>query len=302
MVAQGSAGMSRPGTPSGPAGPLHPQQRQELLGRIGQAITAGLPSGWRQVRVEYRAAGRHIEADVVVTDPSGTPQVVQPSPQAVQLLGTLRTGMYQPGRGTWLSAAIVFLPDGQVRPEFVADNEPAWRRVPPPIGFTDELRFFPREPRFVPEWLRKRSAGESPTPAAEAASPADDYGMRQPRVYDGLRPDGIPVVNRPPLSPDERARVTEYLAGAPVVLAARSYDVDAFQPDREPLVPLNFRTDGVWVWPGAVGYYLREHGVPPDPDLVAHIRARRFTLAEVSDAAQDRAVVAVVGGDPAAHD
>ncbi|MFD0540822.1 hypothetical protein ACFQY7_50440 [Actinomadura luteofluorescens] len=38
-------------------------------------------------------------------------------------------------------------------------------------------------------------------------------------------------------------------------------------------MPLTFHTDGTWVWSGAVAYYLTEHGVPPEPDLVAHIRA-----------------------------
>ena len=43
---------------------------------------------------------------------------------------------------------------------------------------------------------------------------------------------------------------------APVVLAARSNGDDAFAPGRTDVVPLNFRTDGSWVWPGAVAYYL----------------------------------------------
>ncbi|PXY24812.1 hypothetical protein BAY59_22370 [Prauserella coralliicola] len=274
---------------SQPPGPLNPQQRQQLIGQIGQAVTAGLPPGWRQVRVEYRAAGRHIEADVVVTRPDGTPVPVQPPPPAVQLLGTLRTGMYQPGRGTWLAAALVFVPGGPPRTEFVIDEEPGWRRVPPPIGFADELRFFPRADQFVPEWLTKRARGDS------GDRPADEYGLRQPRVYDGLDPDGRPVVNRPPLPPAERDRALDYLTKAPVVMAARSYDTDAFAPDREPAVPLNFRTDGVWVWPGSVGYYLREHAIAPDPDLMAYLRARNFVLPEVGEPARKKAVAAITG-------
>lgn len=262
------------------------------IGRIGQVVTAGLPPGWRQVRVEYRAVGRHIEADVLVTGPDGVPRPVRPDPMAVQLLGTLRTAMYQPGRGTWLAAVLVFTPAAPPATEFVIDEEPRWRRVPPPIGFADELRFFPRADQFVPDWLRRR-AGVEPTSAA-----ADEYWMRQPRVYDGLGPDGKPVVNRPPLPPADRDRVLEYLTKAPVVLAARSYDVDAFSPEREPAVPLNFRTDGNWVWPGAVVYYLREHSVSPDPDLVNHIRARRFVVPDVGDSARELAITAITGGEP----
>ena len=53
---------------------------------------------------------------------------------------------------------------------------------------------------------------------------------------------------------------------------------------------------GGGAWPGAVAYYLREHEVPPDPDLVAHIRARRFTPpSEVSAEATVLALAAITG-------
>lgn len=272
-----------------PSGPLRPEQ---LIGQLAQLIAPGLPV---RVRVEYRAVGRHIEADVSITGPDGVPRPVRPDPQVVQLLGALRTAMYQQGRGTWVSAVLEFAPSAQPVTEFVLDEEPRWRRTPPPVGFVDELRFFPREDRFVPDWLRPRVG----SPAARP-EPADEYGMRQPRVYDGLDADGRPVVDRPPLPPAERDRVLDYLTNAPVVLAARSYAVDVFAPEREPLVPLNFRTDGSWVWPGAVPYYLREHSVVPDPDLVNHIRARQFVVPEVGEPAREQAVTAVTGGDPLA--
>lgn len=267
--------------------PSEPSRPEQLIGQIAQLIAPGLPV---RVRVEYRAVGRHIEADVLITGPDGVPQPVRPDPRVVQLLGTLRTAMYQQGRGTWVSAVLEFAPSVPPTTEFVLDEEPRWRRTPPPIGFADELRFFPREDRFVPDWLRARIAGPPAQP-----EPADDYGMRQPRVYDGLDADGRPVVNRPPLPPAERDRVLDYLTNAPVVLAARSFDVDAFAPDRSPAVPLNFRTDGNWVWPGSVVYYLREHSIAPDPDLVNHIRARRFVVPEVGEPAKELAVNAITG-------
>lgn len=261
---------------SRPSEPLRPEQ---LIERLSQLIAPGLPV---RVRVEYRAVGRHVEVDVLITGPDGVARAVRPDPMVVQLLGTLRTAMYEQGRGTWVSAVIEFAPDTPPVTEFALDEEPRWRRRPPAVGFADELRFFPRDERFVPEWLR-----DTGTDA--------DYRMRQPRVYDGLDATGRPVVNRPALAAEERDRVLDYLANAPVVLAARSYDVDAFAPDREPEVPLNFRTDGSWVWPGAVVYYLREHDVAPDPDLVNHIRARRFVLPGVDDPAKDLAIAAITG-------
>jgi hypothetical protein len=210
--------------------------------------------------------------------------------------------MYQPGRGTWLVAVLVFGPANASVVKFLPDVEPRWRRPPPLVGFQDELRFFPRAEQFIPPWLRLRAGLAVPAPAlvltaTPPATGAED--LRTPRVYDGLDESGRPVVNREPLPAAEKERVLEYLDGAPVVLAARTYDTDAFDPDRTDAVPLNFRTDGSWIWPGAVAYYLREHEVAPDPKLLTHIRALRFTMPEVGEPARELALAAITGETPA---
>ncbi|MGW5721805.1 ferredoxin [Amycolatopsis sp. NPDC003865] len=274
-----------------PPGPLRPDQQQEIVRQIGAVLMSQVPPGWRQLRVEYRAAGRHVEADLLVTGPDGLPRPGQPHPEAVRLLGVLRSGMYQPGVGTWLGAIFVFEPAQPPDVDFVRpDLEPPFRQQPPPIGFADELRFFPRADEHIPAWLRER-AGLTP--------PAADGEVRTPRIYDGLDASGRPLIRRPQLVPAEIERVLAYLDAAPVILASRSNGPDAFAPDRADAVPMNFRTDGAWAWPGAVAYYLREHGVPPDPDLVAHIRARRFTApTEVPEPAKDLALAAITGEEP----
>lgn len=133
-----------------------------------------------------------------------------------------------------------------------------------------------------------------------AVNPAEqtvvnDPELRMAKVYDGRDEQGRPVVNRSPLEENSRSAVLAYLESAPIVLAARSTDQDEFVPgDRD--VPLTFRTDGVWVWAGAVPHYLHKHGLPPEPELVAHIVARGFRVGEVSDAAKDRAVRAITTG------
>jgi hypothetical protein len=281
-----------------PAVPMNSEQQRQLVWQVGQALAVALPPGWRQVRAEYRAAGRHVEADIVVTGLDGTPRPVPPPPEILRLLGMLRTGMYQPGRGTWLVGVLVFGPANVLSADYQPDVEPRWRRPPPPIGFQDELRFFPRAEQFIPPWLRQRAGLPAPAPApvliaTPPATDADD--LRTPRVYDGLDESGRPVVNREPLQTAEKERVLEYLDGAPVVLAARTYDTDAFDPDRTDAVPLNFRTDGSWIWPGAVAYYLREHEIAPDPELLTHIRALRFTMPEVGEPAKELALAAITG-------
>ncbi len=403
-----------------PPVPLTAAQQQELVQQIGQAAAAALPAGWQQLQVVCRAAGRHVEVDVAALAPDNRTYPVQPHPELPRLFGVLRTGMYQPGRGTWLTATLVFSPQQPPFTDYQPDVEPRWRQLPPPIGFQDELRFFPREDRFVPPWLRQRAgatppgaapgqpvpppvpgagpavppplpgaenppaappaqaaeqpvpalpldeptsppplpgtenppaappaqAAEQPVPAlpvdepatppplpdveqAASASAGDEaqsepsevaaattasaeaqpteaetvaseedsaspaVELRTPRVYDGLDEAGNPVVQREALSAEERERVLTYLDSAPVILASRSKDTDAFDRSRTDAVPLNFRTDGSWVWPGAVAYYLREHGISPDPELLEHIRAAGYAAPEVDEATQERMLAAL---------
>jgi hypothetical protein len=269
---------------------LTPEQRG-LVDRVRGALAGAAGAGWRQVQVEYRAAGRHIEVDVLVTGTDGMPQPIQPPAEVVALLGDLRAGMYQSGRGTWLGVVMIFDPSHEPVIDFSFDVEPRWRRAVPPIGFQDELRTFPRTDQYIPGWLRLR-AGLPPMPAGMPREPGE---IKNARIHDGLDAAGQPVINRSPLPPDERDRVLSYLDAAPVVLAARGHDHDLFDPERAPAVPLTFRTDGAWVWPGAVAYYLREHDIAPDPELLTHIRASRFTMPEVDEPARKRAVAAVTG-------
>jgi hypothetical protein len=44
-----------------------------------------------------------------------------------------------------------------------------------------------------------------------------------------------------------------------------------------------------------VAYYLREHEVAPDPELLTHIRALRFTMPEVDEPARELALAAITG-------
>ncbi|MET9212412.1 MULTISPECIES: hypothetical protein [unclassified Nocardia] len=90
-------------------------------------------------------------------------------------------------------------------------------------------------------------------------------GLRLSAPFDGRDPGGKPVVNRPGLD----ARVRD--------------------------VPLNFHTDGVFVWPGAVPHYLRKYGVPPEPALVQHIVGKKFEIGEVGEDARQAAVRLVTG-------
>jgi hypothetical protein len=105
------------------------------------------------------------------------------------------------------------------------------------------------------------------------------------------------MVNRPPVPEDERAKLLGYLNAAPVVLQRRELDVDRMTPDNGPMVPVAFHTDGRWIWPAAVNYYLHNYGVPPEPDLVEHVHRMGFALPVVDE--QAMAAAAAFLGPPA---
>ncbi|WP_258345784.1 glycohydrolase toxin TNT-related protein [Saccharopolyspora gregorii] len=147
----------------------------------------------------------------------------------------------------------------------------------------------------LPRRESRRGEQHEPEPAAFAAEPpaADDpdAGFRTALVFDDFDDQGRPLVaTRAPVPQDEIGALRHYLENAPIVLASRDNDDDLLDPNAPASVPSTWHTDGTWVWPGAVPYYLMQYGVPPQPELVEHIRSRRFALGEVDDRTRDAAV------------
>ena len=96
--------------------------------------------------------------------------------------------------------------------------------------------------------------------------------------FDGVNPDGSPRIMRAQLDPREIPALQMYLTQAPVVLAAPGNAQDELVPSAGQNIPRAFHSDGVWVWPAAVGYYLGYYQLPPSDALLAHIRMRNYQL------------------------
>lgn len=126
--------------------------------------------------------------------------------------------------------------------------------------------------------------------------PAEAGGFRIARVFDPAGPDGRPRVEESRgrvTDADERRRLLGFLDGGTVVADAGVRDTDVLEPHRAAAVPIVFRTDGTWIWDEAVGYYLRWHQVPPEPDLLAHIRGRSYYAATVEGSVRETARAAL---------
>jgi hypothetical protein len=96
----------------------------------------------------------------------------------------------------------------------------------------------------------------------------------------------------------ETASVLSYLnAGTPVLFDSQLRP-DVLAPARGDVVPAGLRTDGRLVWSDAVGYYLLEHGMAPEPTLLAAARGGSGPVSAVDPVQVHRAVAALLAAGP----
>lgn len=254
---------------------LNATEQDTLVKQIGLSLLRAAPRDWRRVTAEYRAVGRYHEltGEVVVAD--GSTEEWMATHDIATLFGRLRAGMYREGRGTWFNARYQLDHPSSYNLEYDRD-EPQWDLAPPPQAYADELRMFPRSEENVPDWLMRRMSGLGPE--------RPGHRFRIARIFDGPPgPNGRPVINRPELDVDEQDRLLDYLDNSPVVVPGRGYDLDRLANPPESTVPIAFHSDGAWIWPAAVNYYLREYGLAPEPDLIQHIRGNGFSIPDVPE-------------------
>lgn len=110
--------------------------------------------------------------------------------------------------------------------------------------------------------------------------------MQRAKLFDGIDSAGRPYVDpeRAEIDGEFRTRVLEFLQGGRLVLRTTFRDTDRIEPERGRVVPTSTFTDGDWVWNAAVAYYLRVHGIAPDPEFLEHIVERDFNASTASDA------------------
>jgi len=88
----------------------------------------------------------------------------------------------------------------------------------------------------------------------------------------------------------ETRQVLDYLrAGEPLLVTTAQMD-DVVDRSRRNAVPMNFRTDGTWIWTDTTTYYLERHQLTPDTDLLAHIRSSDYRMPALDGVAIHRAM------------
>ncbi|RLK53554.1 TNT domain-containing protein [Actinokineospora cianjurensis] len=262
-------------------------EQRELGQRISDLLVTRAPSDWTQLRVGYRAAGQYTELRGKVIGLDGQVRDWAPPAEVADEFAVLRARMAHPERGTWSGVQVIVEYPLRASTSYTFED-PGWNSAPPRPAILDELNRFPRSPEHVPAWMRDLVPDLDQVLAARAQ-------LRHARVFDRREPDGRPIVERPPVPADQVAGVLHYLTHAHVLLGGRGYDPDLFVPESAPDVPAAFSTDGTWIWPASIPHYLAKHGIPPEADLVEHIRAAGFTPPPVDAAAAALAYTALTG-------
>ncbi|MEV6810742.1 hypothetical protein [Micromonospora sp. NPDC051296] len=138
-------------------------------------------------------------------------------------------------------------------------------------------------PLLLPPYQRAALASSALLWAADpigALARTQPAALARPRVARLLDPGTPPGLAGQVLAEDERDRVLSFLAGgSPIVTTTATMD-DVL--DGTPgVVPMGYRSDGVWVWPDGLAHYIRSHALAPEADLLDHIRATGYRAGPV---------------------
>lgn len=96
--------------------------------------------------------------------------------------------------------------------------------------------------------------------------------------------------------PEEEEELLRFLRGGSVAIRSPGLREDRLDPSREPTVPFGYLTDGTWIWPMELAYYLEQHHVLPQEEFVEHMRSRDF-IAAAPDTSVAEAAYRLLKGD-----
>ncbi|RIV36060.1 hypothetical protein [Micromonospora radicis] len=138
-------------------------------------------------------------------------------------------------------------------------------------------------PLLLPPYQRAALASATLIWAGEPAGAlarTEPAALTRPRVARLLAPATPPELPGATLAEEERERVLAFLGGgSPIVRSTATMD-DVL--DGTPgVVPMGYRSDGIWVWPDGLAHYVQGHAAAPEPDFLDHIRAAGYRATPV---------------------
>ena len=85
---------------------------------------------------------------------------------------------------------------------------------------------------------------------------------------------------RPAAGSDED-KIVRYLQLSPPFAASGPMVDDALDPSNKAVAPLETATDGQWMWPRDLAYYVEKYHVELPDDFVNHMRHRDWQIPEL---------------------
>lgn len=80
--------------------------------------------------------------------------------------------------------------------------------------------------------------------------------------------------------PESKRQILGFLSGGGSVLRSPGLREDRLDPSRADSVPLGYLSDGEWIWPLEMAYYLEQHDILPQADFREHMQAHDYEAAE----------------------
>jgi hypothetical protein len=82
----------------------------------------------------------------------------------------------------------------------------------------------------------------------------------------------------------DEQQVVAYLKDAPVLVASPGLVDDVLDGSRRRVAALHIRTDGVWMWPSDLPYYVETYHVQVPGEFVRHMRRQAWKPPRLTDA------------------
>ncbi|GAA2491435.1 hypothetical protein [Winogradskya humida] len=199
----------------------------------------------------------------------------------------------------WAAEAIapvrVYVAETATRPDLLPAVSGVMMRALDRAGLADpQVETYPSGVEPPPYQVRARSAAAllwtaGQLPAVRVARVFDRGGAPGPRFDD----------DHELLDGQERDRVLAYLTAGTSIMATTQRTTDIVEPSLGAVVPMSYRTDGRWVWTDTAAYYLRVHGLAPDAEQLADIRAAGYAAPATTPVDEHRALAALFRPQPA---
>ena len=85
------------------------------------------------------------------------------------------------------------------------------------------------------------------------------------------------LINNPLEIDKDIKKIITYLSGGELVLGLMGYFVD-FKTNQK-IDPMGYYTDGIWVWPSYIVYYLKKYPyMSIDLDFISHVKSNNFKM------------------------